>query len=207
MQYCSLQHQTLLLSLVTSTTVYCFCFDSVSSFFLELFLQWSPVAYWAPTDLGSSSYLFAFLYCSWGSQGKNTDVVCHSLLQFSISICESTEECATDTVIYVLWGGTWDSVTDRWRLIHCLNCYLLFWPNCCYFYHYIFTSFRLILEPGFCDSGEAPRRLKPFSTNKNQVTWKGLCTWESPCRFLLGFMTKRDLFQKYDDHGLRIQVN
>ena len=29
----------------------------------------------------SVSYLFAFSYCSWGSQGKNTEVVCHSLLQ------------------------------------------------------------------------------------------------------------------------------
>ena len=25
------------------------------------------------------SYLFAFLYCSWGSQGKNTEVVCHTV--------------------------------------------------------------------------------------------------------------------------------
>ena len=51
MQHCSLQHRTLLLSPVTSTTGCCFCFDSVSSFFLELFLHWSPVAYWVPTDL------------------------------------------------------------------------------------------------------------------------------------------------------------
>ena len=56
MQYCSLQHWTLLLSPVTSTTGYCFCFGSIRSFFLELFLHWSPVAYWAPTDLGSSSF-------------------------------------------------------------------------------------------------------------------------------------------------------
>ena len=56
MQYCSLQHQTLLLSPVTSTTGCCFCFSSVSSFFLELFLHWSPVAYWAATNLGSSSF-------------------------------------------------------------------------------------------------------------------------------------------------------
>ena len=34
MQYCSLQHQTLLLSPVTSTTGYCFCFGSIPSFFL-----------------------------------------------------------------------------------------------------------------------------------------------------------------------------
>ena len=51
-----LQHQALLPSKVTSTTGCCFCFGSVSSFFLELFLHWSPVAYWAPTDLGSSSF-------------------------------------------------------------------------------------------------------------------------------------------------------
>ena len=58
MQYCFLQHQTLLPSPVTSTAGCCFCFVSVSSFFLDLFLSWSPVAYWAPTDLGSSSFSF-----------------------------------------------------------------------------------------------------------------------------------------------------
>ena len=86
MQYCSLQHQTLLPSLVTSTTGCCFCFGSFLSFFLELFLHWSPLAYWASTNLGvplSVSYLFAFSYCSWDSQGKNTEVVCHCFLQWT----------------------------------------------------------------------------------------------------------------------------
>ena len=81
MQYCSLQHQTLLPSPVASTTGCCFCFGSISPFFLELFFHSSPVVYWAPTDLGvhlSVSYLFAFSYCSWDSQGKNTKVVCHT---------------------------------------------------------------------------------------------------------------------------------
>ena len=84
-QYCSLQHWTLLLSPVTSTTGHCFCFGSIPSFFLELFLHWSPVAYCTPTwgvPL-SVSYHFAFSYCSWGSQGKNTEVVCYSLLQWT----------------------------------------------------------------------------------------------------------------------------
>ena len=92
MQYCSLQHQTLLLSPVPSTTGYCFCFGSIPLFFLELFLHWSPVACWEPTDLGSSSfsiYHFAFSHCSWGSQGKNTEVVCHSLLQWT-TFCQSS---------------------------------------------------------------------------------------------------------------------
>ena len=92
MQYCSLQHRTLLLSPVTSKTGCCFCFGSIPPFFLELFLHWSPVAYWAPTDLGvplSVSYRFAFSYCSWGSQGKNTEVVCHSLLQWT-TFCQTS---------------------------------------------------------------------------------------------------------------------
>ena len=54
-QYCSLQHRTFFPSPVPSTIGCCFCFGSIPSFFQELFLHWSPVAYWAPTDLGSSS--------------------------------------------------------------------------------------------------------------------------------------------------------
>ena len=92
MKYCFLHHQTLLLSPVTSTTGYCFCFGSVSSFILGLFLHWSPVAYWAPTDWGVHLlvfYLFAFSYCSWGSQGKNTEVVCRSVLQWT-TFCQNS---------------------------------------------------------------------------------------------------------------------
>ena len=91
MQYCSLKHRTLLLSPVTSTAGYRFCFGSIPSFFLELFLHWSPAAYWAPTDLGvplSGSYLLAFSHCSWGSQGESTEVVCHSLLQWT-TFCQN----------------------------------------------------------------------------------------------------------------------
>ena len=41
MQFCSLHHQTLLPSPVTSTTGCCFCFGSISSFFLSNPLQYS----------------------------------------------------------------------------------------------------------------------------------------------------------------------
>ena len=85
-QHFSLQNWTLLPPPVTSTPGYCCCFGSVFSFFLELFLHCSPVAYWALPTLGvhlSVSYIFAFSYCSWGSQSKNTEVVCHSILQMT----------------------------------------------------------------------------------------------------------------------------
>ena len=35
----------------------------------------------------SVSYHFALSYCSWGSQGKNTEVACHSLLQWT-TVCQ-----------------------------------------------------------------------------------------------------------------------
>ena len=61
MQYCSLQHWTLLPSPVTSTAGHWFCFGSVSSFFLGLFLHSFPVVYWAPTDLENLSLCHIFL--------------------------------------------------------------------------------------------------------------------------------------------------
>ena len=61
MQYCSLQHWTLLLSPATSTTGYCFCFGSIPSFFLELFLHWSPVAYWAPNWPGAFLFQYSII--------------------------------------------------------------------------------------------------------------------------------------------------
>ena len=60
MQYCSLHHLTLLSTPVPFTTGCCFSFGSIPSFFLELFLHWFPVAYWAPTDLGSWSFSVLF---------------------------------------------------------------------------------------------------------------------------------------------------
>ena len=68
MQYCSLQHLSLLSPPDTSTTGCHFCFCSASSFLLELFLCSSPVACGTPIDRGgargavhlSVSYLFAF---------------------------------------------------------------------------------------------------------------------------------------------------
>ena len=102
MQYCSLQHWILLSSPVTSTTGCCFHWGSVSSFFLELLLHWSPVAYWAPTDLESSSssaISFSLSYCSWSSQGKNTEVVCHSLLQWTM-FCQNSPLNWWDLIIY-----------------------------------------------------------------------------------------------------------
>ena len=57
-QYCSLQHQTLLPSPTTSTTGYWFCFGSASSFFLELFLYSSPVAYFTPGEFIFQCHIF-----------------------------------------------------------------------------------------------------------------------------------------------------
>ena len=92
MQYCSLQHRTLLLSAVTSTAGYCFCFGSIPSFFLELFLHWSPVAYWAPTDLRSSSFSvlsFCLFILFMGFSRQEYWSGLHSLLQWTM-FCQNS---------------------------------------------------------------------------------------------------------------------
>ena len=61
MQYCSLQHQTLLSPPDTSTTGHHFCFGTAASFILELFVIVfcsSPVVSWTSSDLGGSSSTF-----------------------------------------------------------------------------------------------------------------------------------------------------
>ena len=88
MQYFYLHHRNLLQSLLTSTTGCCFCFGSISSFFLELFLHYSPVAYWAPTDLGSSSFsvlfcLFILFRLKWEEVRKTTRAFRYDLNQIT----------------------------------------------------------------------------------------------------------------------------
>ena len=88
-QYCSLQHWTLLSPPNISTAERCFHFGPATSFFPELLvtvISSSPVAYWTPSNLGAhllASYLFAFSCCPWGSPGKNSGVGCHFLLQWT----------------------------------------------------------------------------------------------------------------------------
>ena len=62
LQYCSLHHCTLLSLIDTPTTRWCFHFASAPSFFLELFLHCAPVAYWAPSNLRSSSFSVLCFY-------------------------------------------------------------------------------------------------------------------------------------------------
>ena len=44
------------------------------------------------------SYLFAFLCCAWDSQGKDTEVACHSLLQWTTSSPITSWEIDGETV-------------------------------------------------------------------------------------------------------------
>ena len=63
MQYCSLQHWTVLSPSDTSTTEHHFHFGPTSSFFLKLLvvaLCSSPEVHWTPSDLGRSSFHVTF---------------------------------------------------------------------------------------------------------------------------------------------------
>ena len=103
MQYCFLHHGTLLQSPVTSTTGCCFCFGSISSFFLELVLHCSPVAYWHLPTWGvhlSVSYLFAFSYSSFHT------LKARILKWFAIS-CPTKCPCSKPPLTNTFTGDTW----------------------------------------------------------------------------------------------------
>ena len=106
MQYCSLQHRILLLSPVTSTTGYYFSFGSIPSFFLEFFLHWSPVAYWALSDLRSSSFSilsFCLFLLFMGFSRQEYWSGLHSLLQ--LTTCVRALHCDLPVLDGLTWHG------------------------------------------------------------------------------------------------------
>ena len=96
MQYCSLQHHTLLLSPVSSTTGCCFCFGCIPSFFMHPFIfinHQQHIGYLPTRGVHLSvSYLFAFSYCPWGCQGKDTEIV----IQITIVVIQKREDGSLD---------------------------------------------------------------------------------------------------------------
>ena len=67
------------------------------SFWFSLFILYGPISplfsssilgtYWSAGSI-FQCHISAFSYCSWGSQGKNTEVVCHSLHQWT-TFCQN----------------------------------------------------------------------------------------------------------------------
>ena len=135
MQYCSLQHWILLLSPVTSTTG-CFCCCCCCCFFLALAPSlhsfWSYFStllqyhIWHLSTWGvhlSVSYIFAFSYCSWGSHGKNTEVVCHSLLQWT-TCCQNWLPCQS---CVALQGMIHNSIEIDKAVVHVITLVSFLW--------------------------------------------------------------------------------
>ena len=93
MQCCSLHHQTLLPSPVTSTTGCCFALapslHSLSDVISPLLSRSILGTYWSG-ELLFQWPIFLPFHCSWGSQGKSTEVVCYSLLQWT-TFCQNSQ--------------------------------------------------------------------------------------------------------------------
>ena len=89
-QYCSLQHRSLLSPPDTSTTKCCFCFGPAASFFLKLFITAFcsfPIACWTPSDMGGSCFgvvSFCFFILFMGFSGQEL------LLLFSHSVMSNS---------------------------------------------------------------------------------------------------------------------
>ena len=128
MLYCSLQHQTLLPSPIASIPGCCFYFGSISLFFLELFLHWSPVGYWSPTDLGSSSFsvlsfcLFT-LFMGFSRQKYQSGLPCPSPVDHILSEL-STMTCLSWVAVHGLAHSLIE--LDK-AVIHVIKLFIFLW--------------------------------------------------------------------------------
>ena len=96
-----------------------FFFGSVSSFFLELFLHWPPVAYWAPTNLGSSyfsilPFCFFILFLGFSRQEYWSGLPFPSPVDHILSECGPLFSCnlKNDRMISVCFQGKPFNVTE-----------------------------------------------------------------------------------------------
>ena len=132
MQYCSLQHWTLLSPPDTSTTERRFHFSPASSFFLDLFLYSSPVAYWHLLTWVAHllmSYILAFSYCSWSSRSKDTEEVCHSFSRGAHLVWTLHHDLSWVALhAWLIASVSYTSLWSMWSfLLAFCNCGFLFW--------------------------------------------------------------------------------
>ena len=116
-----------------STTEHCLCFGSASSSLLNLFLHFSPVAYWTPTDLRSTSFSvvsFCLFIQFMGFSRQEYWVVCHSLLQWT-TFCQNSLPWAIRLGWpYTAWLIVSMSLTRLWSM-WCLVSFLWLWLSVC----------------------------------------------------------------------------
>ena len=90
MQYCSLQHWTLLLTIPNWVLFLLWLHPFILAGVISPLISSSVLGHLPTWGVHLSvSYLFTFSCCLWGSQGKNTEVVCHSLLQWTM-FCQNS---------------------------------------------------------------------------------------------------------------------
>ena len=135
-QCCSLLHQTLLSPPDISTTDCYFCFAPVSSFFRELFLNSTPVAYWTFTDLADSSskvisFCLFILFIRFSRQEYQSGLLFPSPVDHALS--------ELSTVTHLFWAvlhGMAHSFTELHKaLIHVIILISFLWlgfsSGCC----------------------------------------------------------------------------
>ena len=129
MQCCSLQHQIAsITNHIHNWVLFLLWLHLIVSGVISPLISSSILGTYWGVPLSVSCH-FAFSYCSWGSQGKNTEVVCHSLLQwttFDVCILWNLYSLGKNTGVgcHALFQGTGIFPTQGLNL--CLS-HLLHW--------------------------------------------------------------------------------
>ena len=120
------------------------------------------------------SYLFAFSYCSWGYQGKNTKVVCHFLLQWTTFF-----QTSPTWPIRLGWPRmAWLSFIELDKaVVHVIrldSCLWLWFQSVCPLMPSL-SSYHLTLLATYLGRGVAPPGCCPCPRTLGSSSWLCLC--------------------------------
>ena len=129
------------------------------------------------------SYLFAFSYCSWGSQGKNTEVVCHSLFQWA-TFCQNSPPWPIPLGWpYMAWLSFIELDKAVVHVIRLASFLWLWFQSVCPLMPslstYCLIVVPLTLDVGYLLSAAAPdlgRGVSPLGCHSSPWTW-GISSW------------------------------
>ena len=94
------------------------CLFILSGVISPLFSSSILGTYWSGEFIFQCHIYFAFSYCSWGSQGKNTEVVCYSLLQWTTFGQNSPHDLSilsSPNMAWIIGGASGKEPACQWK--------------------------------------------------------------------------------------------
>ena len=143
-------------------------FKIIGEFILYVTYQWLPDRFFSPN-------LYSFSCCSWGSQGNNTEVVCHAFLHWT-----TFRQTSPPWPIHLGWPHTaWLSFTELDEAVVCVirlaSCLWLWFPPVC---PWMPSLIAYCLTGVMCSWGHKELDMtEQLNWTESLLTYEGINSW------------------------------